>query len=193
MNRATIVIALGLVAATAAACSSSSTTAASTSAATSPMPTVSTSTPATTAAPTPSMSASASPTSTATTNQHATAAIKAQLLAAAAAYHGCPVSEYVGLAPGTTYLAFDGATATWWAGVSLSPNTALTSPATCAEVSSQDDGAYIILKRPVGGTWKAVSNTGMAGVGGPCPAGIPPATVKAAWGWSATTCHAPGT
>jgi hypothetical protein len=41
---------------------------------------------------------------------------RAELLQTGAELHGVPVSEYVGLVPGTTYYAYDPDTLTYWAG-----------------------------------------------------------------------------
>jgi hypothetical protein len=132
---------------------------------------------------------SSAPATTATTaalgaqNLAVTNDIRAQLLAAGAASHGLPASDYLGLQPGETYYAVD-ATGVHWAGAGLAP-----SPSSMpAQVANQDDGAYLLFEEPVGGAWQ-VFNVGLAGVGGtPCPTAVPPAVV-AIWGWPPAHCR----
>jgi hypothetical protein len=116
-----------------------------------------------------------------------TDAIRAQLLAAGASYHGLATSDYTGLIAGETYYAFDTATQTYWAAAGLDP-----SPSSVqAQVSSQDDGAYLLFQRPDSGSWTAV-NVGLAGIAGTqCPE-VPPPAVLALWGWNPGSCR-PGT
>ena len=111
-------------------------------------------------------------------------AIRAQLLAAGAAMHKLPVSDYTGLVHGETYYAYDPATGAHWAGAGLMAS----QNSIKAQVGDQDDGAYLVFEQPAGGHWKA------------WPAGIPgssayscavkvPAGVLAAWGWAKGSCH----
>jgi len=117
-------------------------------------------------------------------NLTVTASIRAQLLAAGAQSHGLQASDYTGLRPGETYYAYDPSTTTYWAAAGLMPS-ASSLP---AQVSSQDDGAYLLYQRPAGGAWK-VFDIGLAGVGGtPCSVVAPPAIV-ALWGWPAPGCR----
>jgi hypothetical protein len=117
-------------------------------------------------------------------NEVATAAIKEQLLAAGAAYHSLPVSDYTGLEPGETFYAYDPATQTYWAGAGLDP-----SPnSQQAQISNQDDGAYLLFHMAAGGTWTVV-NVGLAGTeGSTCPY-TPPAAILALWGWPPSSCR----
>jgi len=79
-----------------------------------------------------------------------TSAVRAQLVAAGAAYHGLAASDFTGLAPGTAYYALDVTTSTYWAGASLVP-----SPNSYeAGVVVQDDGGYLIFHRPANGAWR---------------------------------------
>ncbi len=113
-------------------------------------------------------------------------ALRAQLIAAGAAMHQLPSSDYTGLIKGETFYAFDPATGIHWAGAGLkaSPNSMK------AQVGDQDDGAFLDFEQRPGGAWKAY------------PAGIPgstnyscavtiPADVLAVWGWPSGTCHPP--
>jgi hypothetical protein len=116
-----------------------------------------------------------------------TAAIRAQLIAAAARLNGLPASAYLGLVHGKSYYGFDPASNTFWAGGALDP-----SPSSQrAQVSVQDDGGYYIFEEPAGGSWTAAPE-GMAGIAGTkCSVHIPPALV-ALWHWSAGACHPAG-
>ena len=133
----------------------------------------------------PPASASASPSGA--ENLVLTAAIRAQLVAAAAKLNGLPASAYLGLVHGDSYYGFDPATNTYWAGGALDP-----SPSSeRAQVSVQDEGGYYIFRKPAGGSWTA-SAEGMAGIeGAKCSVHIPPALV-ALWHWPAGACHPGG-
>jgi len=125
-----------------------------------------------------------STTSTAVQNLHVTQALRAELLQAGAASHNLPASDYTGLAPGRTYYAYDPATSTYWAGAALVPSTS----STPAQVSVQDDGAYLLFTRPPGGSW-TVYSVGMTLIpGAKCPVAVPPA-VLSVWGWAPGTCR----
>jgi hypothetical protein len=113
-----------------------------------------------------------------------TATVRQSLLAAGAAMHHLPVSDYTGLRNGLTYYAYVPATNTYWAGAALIASTSSQQ----AQVGDQDDGAYLDFMRVGNGAWKVY------------PAGIPgstnyscavtvPAAVVALWGWTAGTCH----
>jgi hypothetical protein len=116
-------------------------------------------------------------------NLQVTSEVRAQLLAAGAASYGLTSEDYVGLTPGETYYAVDGL-GVYWAGAALNPSPS----STPAQVSSQDDGAYLLFERPVGGAWK-VFDVGMAGIAGSrCPIAVPP-PVLALWGWPAASCR----
>jgi hypothetical protein len=131
--------------------------------------------------------ASASPSPTGAENLVLTDAVRAELVAAAAALNSLPASAYVGLVHGESYYGFDPATNTYWAGGALDPS----SSSQQAQVSVQDDGGYYIFEEPAGGSWTA-SAEGMAGVaGGTCSVHIPPALV-ALWHWPAGACHPTG-
>ncbi|HWD08014.1 MAG TPA: hypothetical protein VHA57_02860 [Actinomycetota bacterium] len=136
--------------------------------------------------PYPSPSASAS-LAGAAQNLIVTDALRAQLLAAGAALHGLPTSDYTGLVAGQTYYAFDPATGTYWAGAALSPSASSYQ----AQVSAQDDGSYLLFEKQSGGTWTAKSD-GLTGIpGSTCPLPVP-AAVLALWHWTSGTCRPAG-
>jgi hypothetical protein len=113
-----------------------------------------------------------------------TSDVRRQLLQVGAALNGLPTSAYTGLVSGDTYYAYDAATATYWAGAGLSP-----SPSSLrAQVSAQDDGSYLLFRRPSGTTWTA-EDVGLAGIGGSkCPTSVP-ASVLVVWHWTARSCR----
>lgn len=118
--------------------------------------------------------------------------VRAELLAVGARFHGAPLSQYAGLAPGLTYYAYDTSTATYWAGAKLVPKVPSSGPPTQAEVSSQDEGAYTVFTRKAHTTtWRAydTGETGAADVR--CPVVVPAAVLRA-WGWPTGSCRAPG-
>jgi len=176
-ERATRSVALAatvVVGALACACSSS----ASSSSTTTAKGATSTTSSSTTSTSAPSTSTTTAPVS----NLTASPAIKAQLLAAGAAYNKLSPKDYVGLAPGQTYLAIDNTTGIKWAGISLHPS----SSSQPAEVASQDEGGYMILSETPGDTWTVAALTGGQAT---CPAGKPPASIVALWGWTTGTCN----
>ena len=110
--------------------------------------------------------------------------VRRALVAAGAALNHIPAVDYRGLTPGTTYLAYDPATRTYWAGAGLDPKRS----SMRAMVSVQDDGAYLLFHRRAGRAWQA-ADVGVAGVGGsPCTVPLPDA-VRARWGWAHAACH----
>jgi hypothetical protein len=112
--------------------------------------------------------------------------VSAALLQAGAALNGLQASDYTGLAPGVTYYAYDGTTATYWAGAALVPS----SSSMRAQVSVQDDGGYLLFSRPANGAWQ-VWDVGLAGTeGAVCPVAVPSA-ILALWHWAPGTCRAP--
>lgn len=124
------------------------------------------------------------PSTTKTQNLVVTNKIRGQLLAAGAALHQLPVSDYTGLRKGETYYAFDPATNEHWAGAAL----VASQSSVKAQVGDQDDGAYLVFRESAGGAWKAWD----AGIPGSsnytCAANVP-ASVLAVWNWAAGTCH----
>lgn len=141
----------------------------------------------TTASPTTTTTAPATTTSpTGATDLKVTDQIRAQLLAAGAASKGLSPSDYTGLLPGMTYYAYDAQTSTYWAGAGLVP----TNNSYQAQVSNQDDGAYLVFQMPAGGTWSATP-TGAAGPNAVCQVQIP-AAVLTVWHWAPGTCLPPG-
>src|SRR5579862_9887845 len=120
-------------------------------------------------------------------NLAVTPAVRTQLVAAAAAVHGLPVSDYVGLAKGLTYYAFDAKDNLYWAGAALVP-----SPASFeAQVGVQDDGAYNLFTRTAHGPWTAYDD-GLGTVPGAKCSVVVPLEVREVWGWSlATPCGGP--
>ncbi len=114
-----------------------------------------------------------------------TSSLRTELLQAGAASNGVPAADYTGLARGRTFYAYDPATNTYWAGAQLVPS----SSSIKAQVSVQDDGAYLLFNKPAGGTW-TVHSVGMTGVAGStCPVTVP-SGVLSVWGWKAGTCRA---
>jgi hypothetical protein len=120
-----------------------------------------------------------------TSNVVVTDEIRAQLVATGAALNNLPPSDYTGLVAGETYYAYDASTKTYWAGAGLVPSPASTQ----AQVSAQDDGAYLLFERPAGGTWKAFA-VGLAGTreGGSCPVTVP-SVILSLWSWPAQSCR----
>ncbi len=117
-------------------------------------------------------------------NLHVTNALRAELLKVGAASHNLPATDYTGLAPGRTYYAYDPATSTYWAGAALVPS----SSSTPAQVSVQDDGAYLLYERPSGGSWSVYAVGMTLEVGSKCPVAVP-AAVLSVWGWAPGTCR----
>ncbi len=120
-----------------------------------------------------------------TANLVVTDEIRSELTAAGAALNSLPATSYTGLRPGETYYAYDAATQTYWASSGLVPS-ASSMP---AQVSTQDDGAYLLFSRPAGGAWKAYA-VGLAGTpeGSPCPIAVPAAVLQL-WHWAAGRCR----
>jgi hypothetical protein len=136
----------------------------------------------TTTTPTPSTTTGGTSTTAGAQNLVVTNALRTQLLQAGAASNGVPAADYTGLNHGRTFYAYDPATNTYWAGAQLIPS----STSIKAQVSVQDDGAYLLFDRPAGGTW-TVHSVGMTGVGGStCPVAVP-SGVLSVWGWKAGT------
>jgi hypothetical protein len=117
-----------------------------------------------------------------------TSAVRAQLVAAGAAYHGLAASDFTGLGPGTAYYALDVTTSTYWAGASLVP-----SPGSYeAGVVVQDDGGYLIFHRPANGAWQAVQDGTLTTAAECARYHVSlPAAVLAVWHWPAGTCTPP--
>lgn len=118
-----------------------------------------------------------------------TSAVKAALVAAAAAYWKLPPSAFSGLNPGTAYYAYDVSTQTYWAGAGLIPSPSSQE----AGVVVQDDGGYVIFHRPGVGGWQAQED-GLAGAMGVTCAKYHvsvPAAVLAVWDWPPGTCTPP--
>jgi predicted lipoprotein with Yx(FWY)xxD motif len=119
-----------------------------------------------------------------------TPAVRQSLLAAGAALHHLPAKDYVGLAAGTTYYAYDPSTATYYAAAGL----VASQSSLAAQVGTQDDGAYNLFVRKSGTAAWTVYNDGLGGVqGARCPI-VLPAAVIAVWHWRAHSCYpsAPG-
>jgi hypothetical protein len=134
----------------------------------------------------PATTTTTSSTTTSTTSAGAqdltaTSGIKTALLAAGAASHQLPVTDYTGLTTGLTYYAYDPGDATYWAGAQLVPS----SSSQPAQVGAQDDGAYDLFSMTAGGTWTAY-NDGFGTVAGSTCSIVVPAAVRTVWGWSLT-------
>lgn len=120
-------------------------------------------------------------------NLTVTSAIKTALLAAGAASHQLPVSDYTGLTINLTFYAYDPADSLYWAGAQLVPSTS----SQAAQVGAQDDGSYDLYTMTIGGTWIAY-NDGLGNTPGSSCAVVVPTSVRTVWGWSTTTpCGAP--
>jgi hypothetical protein len=113
-----------------------------------------------------------------------TNAIRSQLLAAGAALHKLPVSDYTGLVKGQTYYALDPATGDRWAGAALIPS----KDSQKAQIGNQDDGAYLVFRRTGSSPWKAW-DAGIPGNSNFTCAVTPPAGVLRVWSWAPGTCH----
>jgi hypothetical protein len=130
-------------------------------------------------------SAPATTTTTTTTapaavqNLPVTTAIKTALLAAGAASHQLPVSDYTGLSNNLTFYAYDPTDSLYWAGAQLVPSTSSQQ----AQVGAQDDGSYDLFTMTAGGTWTA-NNDGLGTVPGSSCAVVVPPEVRTVWGWS---------
>ena len=107
-------------------------------------------------------------------------------LAAGAALHKLPTTDYTGLVPKETYYAYNPATNTCWAGAGL----VASKRSKQAQIGDQDDGAYLVFDRPAAGTWRAYD----AGIPGDshftCSIAVP-SGVLTVWHWTAGTCHPP--
>lgn len=114
-----------------------------------------------------------------------TPSVRLSLFDADAAYHSYPTSDYVGLAKGTTYYAYDAQNRRYYAAAGLVPN----SKSQGAQVSAQDDGGYnLFVKLRGSAKWK-VYNDGLGGAqGSTCPITIPVA-VRKVWNWTAHRCY----
>jgi hypothetical protein len=143
-------------------------------------------------APTVATSTTSTTTTTSTTGAAArnlvlTPGVRQSLLAAGAASHRLPVSDYTGLAPVTAYYALDPSTGTYYAaaGINASSNSLQ------AQIGDQDDGGYLLFTRPVGSSTWTVYNDGLgAAQGSICPIKIP-AAVLAVWNWKPKSCYPP--
>jgi hypothetical protein len=119
-----------------------------------------------------------------TANLVVTDQVRVELVKAGAALNHIPATDYVGLRSGQTYYAYDPATKTYWAGGTLVPSLS----STRAQVSIQDDGAYLLFERPASGAWRAY-DVGLAGLeGARCPVTVP-SSVLQVWGWPVNSCR----
>jgi hypothetical protein len=138
---------------------------------------------------TPSTLPDKSPTTTnsATRDLVVTPAVRKSLLDAAAKYHQLPPSDYVRLAVGTAYYAYDPATKRYYAGAGLVP-----SPKSLqAQIGTQDDGGYNLFTRSSNTRVWTVFNDGLGGAqDSTCPLSLP-ASVLAAWHWKVGGCYPP--
>jgi hypothetical protein len=140
--------------------------------------------PTSTAPTTTSASSSSTSVPTGVQNLTVTDAIRSQLVAAGAQLNSLPESDYTGLRAGETYYAYDPVAKVYWAGAGLDPSMA----STPAQVSTQDDGAYLLFERPAAGPWKAY-DVGLAGTeGATCPVQVPAAILQL-WQWAPGSCR----
>jgi predicted lipoprotein with Yx(FWY)xxD motif len=116
-----------------------------------------------------------------------TPGVRATLLATGAASHDLPLKDYIGLAKGVTYYAFDEANKTYYAAAGLDPSP----KSMAAQVASQDDGAYYLFTRAFGATKWKIYDDGLGGSdGAQCPITLPSA-VRDVWAWT-LKCSPPG-
>jgi hypothetical protein len=114
-----------------------------------------------------------------------TPSVRQSLLDADAAYHSHPPLDYVGLAKGATYYAFDAQNQRYYAAAALVPN----SKSQSAQVGTQDDGGYNLFVKARGSTKWKVYNDGLGGAqDSTCPIVIP-AAVRKVWNWTAHPCY----
>jgi hypothetical protein len=114
-----------------------------------------------------------------------TPAVRQSLFDADAAYHSYPPTDYVGLAKGMTYYAFDVQNRRYYAAAGLVPN----AKSQGAQVSTQDDGGYNLFVKAQGSTKWRVYNDGLGGAQDSiCPITIP-AVVRKVWNWTAHPCY----
>jgi hypothetical protein len=130
----------------------------------------------------PSTTSTTAGTNSGARNLTVTPAVKTALVAAFAAAHSLPASDYTGLAKGKAYYAYDGVDRLYWAGAQVIPSTS----SMRAQVSVQDDGAYGLFTKPPGGAWRAY-NDGLGGLSGTVCAVVVPPAVRTVWSWSPTT------
>jgi hypothetical protein len=116
-----------------------------------------------------------------------TPATKTALVATFAAAVSLPATDFTGLAAGKTYYAYNGTDGLYWAGAHVVPSES----SQRAQVSVQDDGAYVIFTKRAGGAWTAFDD-GYGGMKGAICAIVVPSAVRTVWGWSLTTpCGSP--
>ncbi len=105
-----------------------------------------------------------------------------EILIAAATFNKLPVTAYVGLLPRSTFVGRD-ATGTTWAATALEP-----SPSSVpAQVTVQDAGSYLLLRRNGSGDW-TVWSVGLASAADCARFGLTSA-LRTLWGWPSTGCH----
>jgi hypothetical protein len=117
-----------------------------------------------------------------------TPGLEAALLAAGAAAHHLPVSDFTGLTKGLTFYASDAAQFTYWAGAQLIPS----KRSMAAQVAVQDDGAYDLFTM-YGPSLKWVAyEDGLGTTRGAHCAVVVPLVVRVTWHWSPhTPCGGP--
>jgi hypothetical protein len=116
-----------------------------------------------------------------------TSAVRAGLLRDGAAFHHLATSDFVGLAAGSVYYAYDPATRRYYAaaGLRASPHSL------AAQVGTQDDGAYNLFVRARGAARWTVYDDGLGAVqGATCPTTLP-ASVRRVWHWPTRGCYPP--
>ncbi len=112
-----------------------------------------------------------------------TSALTRDILTTAAAFNRLPVTAYSGLMPGRTYVALDAAGDTW-VGTALEPS----STSIPAQVSVQDNGSYLLLRKSSGSSSWTVYAVGLASPKDCAAVGLP-AAVSSLWGWAPTACR----
>ncbi|MGB8406144.1 MAG: hypothetical protein WCE30_18965 [Mycobacterium sp.] len=112
--------------------------------------------------------------------------VRGELVQTGAALLGLPAAAFTGLDAGDTYYAYDPDSQTYWAAAGLTPS----ANSYQAQVSTQDDGSYLLFTKPTGQAWRAYRD-GLGGQqGATCPVQLP-AAVLALWQWSAASCFPP--
>jgi hypothetical protein len=115
-------------------------------------------------------------------NLTVTPAVRSALLAAGAAGHNLPVSDYTKLTPGLTYYAYDPTDGLYWAGAQLQASTSSMQ----AQIGLQDDGSYNLFTMVPGHAWITYED-GLGNLAGSSCSIVVPTAVRNVWGWSTTT------
>jgi hypothetical protein len=114
-----------------------------------------------------------------------TPAVRTSLFDADVKAHSYPISDYMGLAKGWTYYAYDAQNGRYYAAAGLVPNP----KSLDGQVSTQDDGGFDLFYRERDTTKWSVFNDGLGGAEDSiCPIVIPVA-VRNVWNWTMHACY----